>query len=663
VVLTLHKSVNAYAPTSDIFFYLLKILVKHLKIIYIEIMPLQVNKYYRRDIDMEYYVELKLRNDEHAGGFSNGMTLCNSKSTLDLEQISKSDEAIVYKNTQNHYITLNTIKSNDTITVNTAFENRGNEVAVLEMLSSFAIKGIKADKVHRLQSFWSAEGKLRTETIDDLHLEPSWNRCGMRIEKFGNLGSMPVRKYFPFLALENSENQEFIAVQLYIPSSWQIEIQCKDDETLSIVGGIADRDFGHWFKNIAPGESFTTPKAVIARGASLYEVCDKLVKAQKPKISEIDKDMGIMFNEYCTTWGNPSYDNLVKISDKLKDKGVKYLVIDSGWYGKNEGWWASIGDWDVNYDKFPGGLKKTADYIRQCGMIPGLWFEMESVGRQSKHWNNTDHLLKKDGVVITVGDKRFWDMSDPWVVDYLSKAVIETLKECNFGYIKVDYNETIGIGCDGAESLGEGLRQRVRASQEFFSRIREEIPNIVIENCSSGGHRLEPSMMELASQASFSDAHETTAIPIIAANMHRVIKPSQSQIWAVMRAEDSEKRIYYSIISTFLGRMCLSGDIYNLTDKQWQLIEEGIAFYKEAADIIKNGVTVEIDNRVTSYNKPQGEQLVIRQLDQKRLVIAHRFEHSKEITTDFLKDYHVIREYGEADSDFSAKAWLLQCNH
>lgn len=65
----------------------------------------------------------------------------------------------------------------------------------------------------------------------------------MRVEKFGNTGSMPVRKYFPFLILEDSREQEFIGVQLYCPSSWQIELLCREDETLMVAGGIADRDF------------------------------------------------------------------------------------------------------------------------------------------------------------------------------------------------------------------------------------------------------------------------------------------------------------------------------------------------------------------------------------------------------------------------------------
>lgn len=74
----------------------------------------------------------------------------------------------------------------------------------------------------------------------------------MRVEKFGNVGSMPVRKYFPFLAAEDSKRQEFLGIQLYCPSSWQIELLCKEDDTLTIAGGIADRDFGHWTKKVGP---------------------------------------------------------------------------------------------------------------------------------------------------------------------------------------------------------------------------------------------------------------------------------------------------------------------------------------------------------------------------------------------------------------------------
>lgn len=609
---------------------------------------------------MEFYGEMKLRGDGYGGGFSCGMTMCRSETMEGFSVYEETEGRTVYRNDRGVTLTVSRRRDGEALRVRTAVCNGSSERIGLEMLASFAVRGVKADRIHRLQSFWSAEGKLRTETLEELHLEPSWNRCGMRIEKFGNVGSMPVRKYFPFLALEDSGSGRFLGIQLYCASSWQIEILCKEEETFSVAGGLADGDFGQWMKELAPGESFESPEAVIAEGGSLYEVCHRLVAAQHPKISPLDRQMDIMYNEYCTTWGNPSFENLKRICDKLAGKGIRYLVIDSGWYGHCEYWWESIGDWDVNEQRFPGGMKPIADYIRSRGMIPGLWFEMESLAPRSEHYDYREHLVRKDGVPLTVGGKRFWDMEDPWVIEYLSQKVICLLKDCGFGYLKVDYNDTMGMGCDGAESPGEGLRRKMEATKRFFARIQEEIPDIVIENCSSGGHRLEPSMMELVSQASFSDAHETKSIPLIAANLHRVIQPRQSQIWAVLRARDSEERIYYSLIATLLGRMCLSGEIYDLSPGQWKLVEDGMAFYRLAADIIRDGVTMLHQYTAKGYNEPKGEQLVLRELGNRGLAVYHRFEDSSAEPPELPEGCRILAEYGKADRDFSAKAWIYE---
>ncbi|MCQ2540447.1 MAG: alpha-galactosidase, partial [Acetatifactor sp.] len=338
----------------------------------------------------------------------------------------------------------------------------------------------------------------------------------------------------------------------------------------------------------------------------------------------------------------------------------QFLVIDSGWYGSASNWWDQVGDWDVNVSRFPGGMKEVADYIRSKGMIPGLWFEMESVTHAGKYFNDYEHLLKKDGFVLQCSNRHFWDMEDPWVIEYLSKKVIGQLRDSGFGYIKVDYNDTYGMGCDGAESLGEALRRKVLASQQFFKKIKAEIPDMMIENCSSGGHRLEPSWMQICSQASFSDAHEITSIPIIAANMHRVIRPEQSQIWAVLRASDSENRLYYSLISTFLGRMCLSGDIYDLSEEQWKIVEEAMAFYHEASDIIKNGKTILQKVSAKSYNAPTGEQTVVREWENRGLVIVHRFAQSEPVEPAIPKGAKVLAAFGKAEEDFSAKAWIYE---
>ena len=617
---------------------------------------------------MKSKAEVKFTGDEYAGFYSCGLTMLGNSSMRRFTQASENDEE--YRSITEDGLSLNvmTIKSrySDAYEVRTTIKNDSEKEVTMEMLTSFLFTDIKADKIHRIQSFWSAEGRLKTDDLKDLNMEHSWNNMAFRVEKFGNVGSMPVRKYFPIAILEDSDEHKFFGVQLYSPASWQMEIVVRAGDVVTLAGGIADRDFGQWMKTLKPGESFEAPKAVAAEGDSIEDVCDKLVKAQHPDISPEDGDMGIVFNEYCTTWGNPTIDNLKKLADRIEGKGIKYLVMDSGWYSDCGYWWEYRGDWSINKNRFPNGLKELADYVRSKGMIPGIWYEFETVGYKAKEFEDADHLVKKDGVPLTIGGARFWDMEDPYVKDYLKKYVTDRLKEDGFGYIKIDYNDTLGMGVDGDEATGENLRRKVLATQEYFRTLKKEIPSLVIENCSSGGHRLEPSFMELASMASFSDAHEIVSLPIIAANVQRVIKPSQSQIWAVMRAADSDSRIYYSMCATLLGRMGLSGDVYDLSDHQWALVDNAIAFYKKVSHIIKEGKTTYIGTDARSYNKPEGSQLVVRELGDEKLIVFHRFENSVSMDEYVdkhaidLGDYEICERYGKAAEDFSAMAAVIR---
>lgn len=612
---------------------------------------------------MKFYTEWRLRGDDYNDCFGNGLTLSSSESVKSMKMISENENETVFIGKHGHTVKCIHEKKGDITVCRTVFENTSDSVAALELLSSFAVSGIKADRIHRATSFWSAEGKLLSQDLTELNMEVSWSRHGIRIEKFGQIGSMPVRKWFPFLVLEDSENGEFVGVQLYCASSWQIEVMQMRGEVY-IQGGLADRDYGAWTKNIAPGENFETPKAVVATGKSLYEVCDKLVKAQNPRIAEVDRDMPVIFNEYCTTWGNPTLDNLRRTAERLHGSGVRYLVIDCGWYKteNRNAWFDTIGDWVPNKNLFPNGIKEAADMIKSYGLIPGIWFEMENTGREADHaFDMTEHLLSRDGHTVTVGARRFWDMRDPWVKDYLDKRVVGLLRDAGFGYLKVDYNENIGAGVDGAESYGEGLRQAVSASRDFFRHIANELPELVIENCSSGGHRLEPSMMELCSQASFSDAHECTSIPLIAANLHRLIRPEQSQIWAVLRANADIHRINYLLTSSFLGRLCLSGEIFDLSEDKWQAALDAVVFYDKIKDIIRDGYTSAIRTNVKDYSKPSGYQAVLRELGNKALLIVHTFEGGANPSIcDLLDGYQVEETFGSAlDGDFRGRAYLL----
>jgi alpha-galactosidase len=384
---------------------------------------------------------------------------------------------------------------------------------------------------------------------------------------------------------------------------------------------------------LAAGESFTSPTAMIACVAGdLDDACAALTAAQEVPLGTLPKSeqsLPVMFNEWTTSWGNPSHENMSALARDLRGTGIKYLVMDAGWYKPLGGNWSTAqGEWTPNPSMYPQGLRATAEAIRACGIVPGIWFEMEVIGSASPLFERADLLLHRDGRIVTVGGRRFLDLRKPEVITHLSERVIALLREANFGYLKVDYNDNIGFGVDGPDSPAENLRQHLEGVQAFFRKLRAELPGLVIENCSSGGHRLEPSMIGLTAMSSFSDAHECREIPIIAANLHRLMLPRQSQVWAVLRTRETTRRILYLLAGGFLGRLCLSGEFATLKPEQRSLVDRAIALYAKAAPVIRRGRSRRYGPTVEAYRHAQGWQAVVRVgVDANQaLVVGHTFE-------------------------------------
>ena len=596
-------------------------------------------------------VQVKLLEDRYPGTLSGGITLRNSET---VERLKLEGQTLLEKEGRREIRTtlndgrghrfvhcLGYTEGDYALDSYTEFINESDEPATLEMLSSFSLselspytegEGTDSLRVHRLRSKWSHEARLVTEDANDLQLEPSWAGWHVNSLRYGSIGSMPVKGFAPFGAVEDSSKGVIWAAQLMIESSWQMEFY-RRDEALAFSGGIADREYGQWTKSIAPGESFRTPTAILTvcgltedktslidyASQRLTHYVDKFVSAGP----ESEGHLPVMFNEYCTTWGVPSYANIDGTLKAIRGHGLEYFVIDCGWFiEEGKSWGDGMGDYIPSRVLFPEGLKAMADRIKADGLRPGIWYEIDNVGRDAHVYEQKDLLHTRDGLTLTTLSRRFFDMRKPEVISYLDKKVIGQLKEYGFEYMKMDYNDTIGIGVDSysengerdlSSSLGEGLREDREASVRYVRKIKREIPDIVLENCASGGHRLEPLMMSICSMASFSDAHECEHIPSIAGSLHRMILPRQSQIWAVIRKTDGLKRISWTLINTLLGRMCFSGDVTELSQEQWDCIDEGIAFYKEAAPVIKNGYTHIYDHKGSSDRLLTGWQAYVRE--------------------------------------------------
>jgi alpha-galactosidase len=610
-------------------------------------------------------VQLHLRHHSRSGSGGNTMKYSESVSSLKFTSQELLESAVETK-----IITILTAdegyKVSHTLThpvgqtgfiVETTFINESEKELTLEMLSSFSFDNLSPFQtddapnkinLHRFKGGWSLEGKHICEPIENLSLEKAWFNAFTESERFGVIGSWPVGRYFPMALVEDKECGVLWGAQISHNASWQMELTRYGD-TLSFSGGLADMDFGGWYKTLMPSECFTAPPAFItAIKGDHADTCQSITQLHNIACNAFGEEgLPIVFNEWCTSWGNPTHENMVGYAKKLKDSQVKYLVIDAGWTctPENSFGQGSNGEWNIDTNKFPD-IKETSRMLREEGYTPGIWFEFEVTTKGARVYESDyDEMhLKRDGIVINTGGGRtFWDFRNPSVTQYLTEKVIDFLKDNDFGYLKVDYNGSIGLGCDGSDSLGEGLREHMDAVRNFFIQIKRQIPDIIIENCASGGHRSEPSMMGVTALTSFSDAHECIEIPYVAANLHYLMLPRQSLVFATLHGTDSDQRLKYSLSATFLGRMCLSGDIMDLSEDQWDILRKSEDFYTKVAPIIKDGKTKIYGNRSLNMRYPEGTQVVVRSTQDEILVVCHAFNNpSNEIEIELPKAHYTI---------------------
>lgn len=625
---------------------------------------------------IEPMVQISLRNDRYIYPYARGLSMRNTQTAYDLTYIKQTCETIgnttqivtKFKGKNNlivkhHMVYRQTPVLESYVTV----ENNGVDAVDIRMLASFSLNGITPFDdddahdtlhMHRMRSYWSAEGRQENSSIEDVMLDMSWSKWATKSERFGQVGTLPVRKYFPFIGIEDTKNNVTWGANIAWGGSWQMEAY-RRQENLAISGGLADYEFGHWNKILNVGEKFTTPSAYITVcQGGIDDVCNRLLEHQQSAlmVPSSEESLPIIYNEYCDTWNHPTEQSIKKQLEALKGMGTEYFVIDAGWFQTKLD--PNISDdWEVNEKAFPNGLQYTVDNIREAGMLPGIWFEFECAHINSEMFKQyPDFFIKEDGQTVISTNRAFWDFSKPEVIDYLKVKVVDFLKQYGFSYLKIDYNDTVGYGIDGPATSGENLCNHVKGVYKFLELIKQEIPEIVIENCASGGHRLEPKFMNITSMSSFSDAHETKDIPIIAADLHNLVLPKQSQIWVVFRKDDDIRRIQYSLANSFLGRMCLSGPIYELEEERINIVKQAISLYRKVHKIIKEGRSFVYRSPMGATLHTTGWQVVVRESSDRSeaLVICHRFaENCDEVINlpiDFLGGYEIADSFGCADS-------------
>ncbi|MDP2337001.1 MAG: alpha-galactosidase [Bacteroidota bacterium] len=163
--------------------------------------------------------------------------------------------------------------------------------------------------------------------------------------------------------------------------------------------------------------------------------------------------------------------------------------LDAGWYSCN-GSWPNVGNWTPNIENFPNGLKPVTDAAHQVGAKFLLWFEPERVTKGTLFANqNPDWLLKLSGSgnsLFNLGD----DEARLWLTNYISGFI----KKEGIDYYRQDFNfdpMPYWEANDKPDRTGISEIRHIEGLYAFWDSLLVRFPNLIIDNCASGGRRID----------------------------------------------------------------------------------------------------------------------------------------------------------------------------
>ena len=201
------------------------------------------------------------------------------------------------------------------------------------------------------------------------------------------------------------------------------------------------------------------------------------------------------------TWGGNFADKHIAHGQWWKDQGLplEFLWVDAGWYGQdtpkeganvfNSNWGAYTGDWHANPGYFPNGLAPVGKALNDMGLGFLLWLEVERVvagtpwTKEHPEWmmgpNGTNYLFN-----LGIPEAR------QMLTDFLSKLI----EEGHIGCYRQDFNmdpRPFWEAADAPDRVGISEIRHITGMYAFWDELRARHPGLLIDNCSSGGRRID----------------------------------------------------------------------------------------------------------------------------------------------------------------------------
>ncbi len=307
---------------------------------------------------------------------------------------------------------------------------------------------------------------------------------------------------FPFFNVISPDNKG-VVVAIGWTGTWFADLQNTAAKTLRVAAGMKNTDL-----HLYPGEKIRTPLVSMLfwqgedymAGNNLFRRFMLAHHTNKPTA-----DLG-SYTPICggLDWGDPAPCNeygclteeyAVALIKRYKMFGLQpdAIWLDAGWYegagGPNGIWWNSVGNWFADKERFPRGLKPLSDAAHSIGAKFMVWFEPERVYDGTRLAKEHPEWLRKLGPgnnVLDLGNKE--------ALEWVCKHIGDFIEENGIDYYRQDFNTPIDYYWSNFDKEGRAGMNEIRHIEglyAFWDYLLERFPGLMIDNCASGGRRLD----------------------------------------------------------------------------------------------------------------------------------------------------------------------------
>ena len=297
--------------------------------------------------------------------------------------------------------------------------------------------------------------------------------------------------------------------------------------------------------------------------------------------------------------------------------GVDVFVIDTGWYVKT-------GDWEVNGERFPEGIRHIADMLRERGMKLGLWFNPTVAAASSRILRDNRTAMATRGG-RPVGPFPVWETEESYLMcivsDYWERfadRLIELADEYDVRYFKWDAVDM--YGCEdpnhhhgGPDNPADELRgcyafEVGRSMSRIVDKLCKTHPDVIVDVDITEGNRyfglgfLSSGKFFSLNNGPYYPNYDISVPDDVWINIF--VWPGPARTWIMRRnltydrwfpsvlmmahylPDDPRSSQMLNLASLILGQNGIWGDLLNISEEGIDLFSRVLTAYKRVRDDI-----------------------------------------------------------------------------